>query len=34
MFEVRHENNTSEWLVAVGRDGEVWAARASQAPWM
>ena len=34
MFEVRHENNISEWLIAVGRDGEVWAARASQAPWM
>jgi periplasmic protein TonB len=34
MFEVRHENNTSVWLIALGRDGEVWAARASQAPWM
>ena len=33
MFEVRHEQRTSEWLVAVGRDGEVWAARTSQAPW-
>lgn len=33
MFEVRHENAASSWLVAVGRDGQVWDARTSRAPW-
>ena len=34
MFEVRHEHGISEWLVAVDRDGVIWNARASPAPWM
>jgi TonB family protein len=33
MFEVRHENATSEWLIAADRDGGVWAVRAGQASW-
>ncbi len=33
-FEVRHEHATSEWLVAVDRDGPIWNARASRAPWL
>lgn len=33
MFEVHHENAISEWLIAVGHDGSVWAVRAGQAPW-
>jgi protein TonB len=34
LFEVIHEHETTEWLVAVDREGEVWAARASPAPWL
>ncbi len=34
MFEVHHEHATSEWLIAVDRDGTVWNARASPSPWM
>jgi hypothetical protein len=33
-FEVHHQHGTSEWLVAMDRDGRVWNARASPAPWM
>jgi protein TonB len=33
MYEVRHENATSEWLVAMDHGGEIWAARAVQASW-
>lgn len=33
-FEVRHQNATSEWLIAVDREGTVWNARASRAPWL
>lgn len=33
-FEVRHEHATSEWLIAVDREGTVWNARASRAPWL
>lgn len=33
MFEVRHEGMTSVWLIAMDRGGEVWAARAGEAPW-
>lgn len=33
MFEVHHQNAVSEWLIAVGHDGTVWAVRAGQAPW-
>jgi len=32
-FEVHHERATSEWLIAVDREGTVWNARASRAPW-
>lgn len=32
-FEVQHQNATSEWLVAVDREGTIWNARASRAPW-
>lgn len=32
-FEVRHEHAISEWLIAVDREGTVWNARASRAPW-
>ena len=34
MFEVRHQRGTSEWLIAIDRDGRVWSARASPAPWL
>jgi len=34
MFEVRHENATSQWLIAMDHDGQVWAARAGQTSWM
>lgn len=34
LFEVIHEHQTTEWLLAVDREGEVWAARASPAPWL
>jgi protein TonB len=33
LFEVRHQNATTEWLIAVDRRGTIWAARASPAPW-
>ena len=33
MFEVRHERMASVWLIATDREGEVWAARAGEAPW-
>jgi len=33
MYEVRHQNATSEWLAAMDRSGEIWAARAVQASW-
>lgn len=33
-FEVRHEHATSEWLIAVDREGTIWNARASRAPWL
>jgi periplasmic protein TonB len=34
MFEVRHENATSQWLIAMDHDGQVWAARVGQTSWM
>ena len=34
MFEVRHQHATSAWLIAVDRDGTIWNARASPAPWL
>ena len=34
MFEVLHQNTTSEWLIAVDRDGTIWTARTSRAPWL
>lgn len=34
MFEVRHQHATTEWLIAVDRNGRIWSASASQAPWM
>ncbi|MEJ0039743.1 MAG: energy transducer TonB [Gammaproteobacteria bacterium] len=34
LFEVRHQNATTEWLIAVDRDGTVWNASASAAPWV
>ena len=33
VFEVRHEHATTEWLVAVDRNGTLWTARVSRAPW-
>ena len=33
MFEVRHSDATSEWLIAVDRDGKVWVACAGLSPW-
>jgi TonB family protein len=33
MFELRHERMASVWLIATDREGEVWAARAGEAPW-
>jgi protein TonB len=33
MYEVRHEHGTSEWRVAVDREGAVWCAQAGAAPW-
>jgi periplasmic protein TonB len=32
-FEVHHEHATSEWLIAVDREGTVWSARATRALW-
>ena len=32
-FEIQHDNAKSTWLVAIGRDGSVWDARATVAPW-
>jgi periplasmic protein TonB len=34
MFEVHHQHITSAWLIAVDRDGTIWNARASRAPWL
>ena len=34
LFEVEQEHATTEWLVAVDREGAIWAARASPAPWL
>jgi hypothetical protein len=34
LFEVRHQHATTEWMVAVDRQGTVWSASASPAPWM
>jgi hypothetical protein len=34
LFEVKQQNATTEWLIAVDRNGAIWAARASPAPWM
>jgi hypothetical protein len=34
LFEVRLEHATTEWLIGMGRDGTVWSARASPAPWL
>jgi protein TonB len=34
LFEVQQEHATTEWLVAVDREGAIWAARASPAPWL
>jgi periplasmic protein TonB len=33
MFEVRHADATSEWLIAVDRDGKVWVACGGLSPW-
>jgi periplasmic protein TonB len=33
LFEVVHEHATTEWLIAVDRQGRVWCARTSRAPW-
>jgi len=33
MFEVRHTNGASAWLIATDHDGQVWDARFSRAPW-
>jgi protein TonB len=30
MFEVRHQNATSQWLIATDRGGEIWSAQAGQ----
>lgn len=34
LFEVQQQNATTEWVIAVDREGTVWAARASPAPWL
>lgn len=34
LFEVKQQNATSEWLIAVDRAGQIWEARASPAPWL
>ena len=34
LFEVEQEHATTEWLIAVDRNGGIWAARASPAPWL
>jgi TonB family protein len=34
MFDVRHQRVKSAWLVAIDREGTVWSARASPAPWL
>lgn len=34
LFEVTQQNATTEWLIAVDRNGKIWAARASPAPWL
>ena len=33
MYEVRHENSVSSWLIAMDHDGRIWDARANKAPW-
>jgi hypothetical protein len=33
MFELEHEKAVSQWLVASGRNGEVWSAQAAQTVW-
>ena len=32
MYEVRHQHATSEWLIAVDREGAIWNAQAGPAP--
>ena len=32
-FEVRQTDATSEWLIAVDRDGRIWVACAGPSPW-
>jgi hypothetical protein len=32
MFEVEHQHATSEWLIAIDRQGMVWVAQAGPAP--
>ena len=34
LFEVRHPRAKSAWLVAIDREGTIWSARASPAPWL
>lgn len=34
LFEVTQQNVTTEWVIAVDRNGTIWAARASPAPWI
>lgn len=34
LFEVKQQNATTEWLIAIDRNGKIWAARASPAPWL
>jgi protein TonB len=30
MFEIRHQNATSQWLIATDHDGEIWSAQAGR----
>jgi TonB family protein len=34
LFEVTHQRATTEWVIAIDRNGTIWAARASPAPWV
>lgn len=34
LFEVTHQHATTEWVIAIDRNGTIWAARASAAPWV
>jgi protein TonB len=34
LFEVTQQNATTEWVIAIDRNGTIWAARASPAPWL